>query len=597
MKSFINSRWFALADLALVALGGFLWFNYPELSWQPLLLVLAPWFIRLLYGKFPFQRTPLDLFIFIFLITAVISLYAAFNPLLAWQKWWLLLSSVFLFYTVAGQPKENHVVMGMILSLGGGVTAVYFFSTQDWQQYPAGLGILNEVGMVWMGIRPTIPGTVMHPNVAASLMAMSFPFVVAMLLYFWRRGKGAAVFLMGMMGLLTLTGFLLTGSRGAWLALAVGLGLWGLWVVSHSLSQIILQRQSLIFGLLVGSISVAAILLIVTQTGNLMRLIGSGSRPELMQNSLYLLADYPLTGSGLATFSAVYSQYILIIPFKFIGHGHNLFLNVAVEQGIIGVLSLLGIIGGAVWLLLRQITRFKGQADLVTWLQWATLSSLMVWVVHGLVDDALYGQRGSPLLFLLAGTAVMITQIQPDTGRQFKRTRVGLAVALLLGMLGGLLLYRQTIMAQWYANQGALEMARVELADWPLNEWDDGRNAAALEPAKTILQRGLSYQENQTAHYRLGLVAMLERDYDTAVTHLKTAHQINPNHPGIIKALGYSYLWTDDLENAELLLTQVPGTVPELNAYEWWWGVHGRDDLSRSAVKLRDLLQTDPDGS
>ena len=61
---------------------------------------------------------------------------------------------------------------------------------------------------------------------------------------------------------------------------------------------------------------------------------GRNSRAELLGRSAYFLVDYPITGAGLASFPGLYSQYILVIPHFYFTNSYNLFLDVAIEQGV-----------------------------------------------------------------------------------------------------------------------------------------------------------------------------------------------------------------------------------------------------------------------
>jgi tetratricopeptide (TPR) repeat protein len=89
---------------------------------------------------------------------------------------------------------------------------------------------------------------------------------------------------------------------------------------------------------------------------------------------------------------------------------------------------------------------------------------------------------------------------------------------------------------------------------------------------------------NQTANYRLGLIFMLRQDFESAAANLETAHKEVPGHRGIIKSLGFCYVWLGEYEKAWFLLAQIPESHKELNVYTWWWESQGRDDLSKKAA-------------
>jgi hypothetical protein len=60
------------------------WILIPRFGIGFSLLALLPWILRLLAGIFPFQRTPLDWLIVIFLTTAWIGYWAAYDKPSAW---------------------------------------------------------------------------------------------------------------------------------------------------------------------------------------------------------------------------------------------------------------------------------------------------------------------------------------------------------------------------------------------------------------------------------------------------------------------------------------------------------------------------------
>jgi lipopolysaccharide biosynthesis regulator YciM len=141
-----------------------------------------------------------------------------------------------------------------------------------------------------------------------------------------------------------------------------------------------------------------------------------------------------------------------------------------------------------------------------------------------------------------------------------------------------------TVISRWYANLGAVQMSQAELKNFPANQWATSDMVHELKPAESTLQDALQYNpRNQTANYRLGLISMLRQDFKTAASNLETAHQEAPNHRGIIKSLGYCYVWLGDMERAQILLDQIPEAEKEMKVYIWWWETQDRPDLSEKA--------------
>jgi tetratricopeptide (TPR) repeat protein len=289
---------------------------------------------------------------------------------------------------------------------------------------------------------------------------------------------------------------------------------------------------------------------------------------------------------------------VLVIPHFFFAYSHNLFLDVALEQGIFGVLAFLAIFITSFWLLIRG-KQFQN-------IHWAILASLLVIALHGLLDDALYGEQGTPLLFLSFGLALALTQPQKPTHEEFsisltlehrKKLNWGLMAEGIV-IIVFLFLFRNPILASLYADFGAVQMARVELVGFPTGRWEEGNNLESLATAKRLFDRAIRISpNNRTAYYRLGLIAMLRQDYPDAISNLETAYFESPANRGIRKNLGYSYVWAGKFNQATNLLKAIPETRNEMDAYTWWWGTQGRDDLAANAVQVIQFMDSSVNSS
>ena len=609
LERIVKHRWFGFADLACASASIVLWELEP--GWSPLLIALLPWFLRLSAGCFPFQRTRFELPLAIFLLTAAIGVWAAYSQEDARGKFWLLTGGILLYYALAGQPQDNLWTIAGFLSLIGVGTACYFLFTNDWQQYPAKIDLLNQVGLWWwMKVRPAFRVIRVHPNVAAGVMASATPFLVAIGVNAWKEKR----ILMGIWvlvgGSLISAGLLLATSRGASFALATGMGIWLLWVLSNRIQHSIPGRPKTIF-------SIGLVLLIIVTTGFAFLFPGgpiglvnsipgpsnTGSRLELADSALELVGDFPFTGGGLHSFPGLYSTYIRGIPHFITSHSHNLYLDIVLQQGILGMLAFCFVYLGSFWWVVTH--DWKTPRALLVW---ASFTSLLIVVLHGLVDDHIYDRWGAAFVFFLPGIAYAMTRSSPKTktqhpspsplvpgfttGSRYRQSMIGAAVVAFVALLMLVYGYRQSLLAAWYADLGAVRMAQTELAGFPPATRPEGYNVAELEPAERLFLQSLRYNaRNRTANHRLGLIALGRRDYPAAVFYLETAYQADKNHRGIWKALGYSYVWSGQFDQATALLVNIPEASYELRHYFEWWKSQGRDDLAERAEAVTKRLE------
>jgi tetratricopeptide (TPR) repeat protein len=290
--------------------------------------------------------------------------------------------------------------------------------------------------------------------------------------------------------------------------------------------------------------------------------------------------DFPITGGGLTAFPGLYSYYMLGIPFLNVLNSHNLFLDVTIEQGLPGGLVFLTIYLLSIWETAAALARARSsRANTFARL---VLFGLIVACVHGLVDDYLYNGHGTALCLALPGLAAAL---QPERRTNPSRVdRYRTSVMIVAGLAGVSMMSLLGARATWYSNLGAVQMAKVVLVGFPTDQWTDIATLPALAPAEDSFYSALQMDAaDRTANQRLGLIFLLRRDFSAAAQHLELALREAPGHRGIIKALGYSYVWLGEIDKGVLLLSEIPEAREELDVYQWWWRTDGRNDLSEKA--------------
>jgi O-antigen ligase len=102
------------------------------------------------------------------------------------------------------------------------------------------------------------------------------------------------------------------------------------------------------------------------------------------QAGVRMIEAHPWTGVGFSNYQPVYEQYRLLNWPMPLGHAHNIYLNVAAETGLPGLLAYLGLWAAIFALTIRALGRLSGAT------RWLALGLLGAWVhlsVHHLFDN------------------------------------------------------------------------------------------------------------------------------------------------------------------------------------------------------------------
>jgi len=307
-----------------------------------ILIAIGSLLLRISLGEFVFSL--FDLPVFVFAVTAWVGYWAAYDQSTAWNKAGLITVAVLLYYSFKAQPRRNIIWVSTIFFCVGIGVSLYYFLTHDFVTFPRKLEFVNQLGLWIMSFRPQAAWTPIHPNYVAGMIAVMVPFIfypVSELKTHNRPNYPFYIFVIAGLGL-ALTALVMATSRGVVLAIGSGVGAWFLWRLNNLIGIRYRFKSEAVFPilfLLYMCVVVAFLFLGPAQWGSVVSdgIYGNGSRGELFARSIYLALDYPITGGGLGSFPGLYSRYILDIPFFYLPNSHNLFLDVAIEQGLLQV--------------------------------------------------------------------------------------------------------------------------------------------------------------------------------------------------------------------------------------------------------------------
>ena len=567
---------------------------YRPLLWVGLGMMAFLWLARWLSQGYLTRRTPLDVPILLFFLSALAGLWPSYDLALSLPLFLMIAGGVALYYLLVNNCTTEH--SRRILSAGslllGLAVSVYF--------------IIQHGHPVTGRIFPEAWAFRLYPNSVATFLEGMIPLALAMTIGEtrpWLRvfhSFCAATFA---------SALLMTASQGAWLALALCGIIWlctrfhhmGMVFVAVMPILVVVPGAYLVFN------NDAALNSIPIVGTTLVPLFARPDRLEVYRNSLYLIRDFPFTGIGLGdVFAMVYSRYALLIQVPFLSYSHNLFLEIWLDQGLLGILSFLSLVAAFylfVGRVLGHLSRIEGKAPSAVFQGcWLGVTATLI---HGLFDARQYADSWIlPVLFVLLGLAVGTGLGIVQTGRNTpsRHTVVGseylprrlraehLAVYFILALTCLSLCFAlyKPLLAAAHANLGSVYQAKGELAP---NLTDDERQLY-LRLARVHYDKAISWAPgNHTARQRLGRLAVDAGRYAEGVAHLELAYQAAPSSFATRKALGLAYVWVGRLDEAELLLRGVKDIVQELNTWGWWRSSQGETELAANAYRLSLRLE------
>lgn len=541
-------------------------------------------------------RTPLDIPLLLFLASALIGVWASYDRSVSWSKFSLLALAVALYYAIAWSPRIFVDTFIWLLLFFAAALAIYFSTQHDYAVQPGKLDLINQIGLFLKRSTPQLNGYQPHPNIISGVLEIALPINAAQLVSILRsssasRLRSRIAFLASLFSFLLIAfGLLMTSSRGAWLALAL---VGGMFLVG-AFWRDAARRYAMPLVLIVIVLSLIAVLRLGSAfwptVDNLLGAIPAGeqvvSRLDIYRQSWGLIQDYYFTGSGLGVFSMVYSTYALLIQVPFLTHAHNLFLQVWIEQGLLGFIAF-------IWLVIEFYLQFVprpsslvSRPSSLSWLALGGLAATTVMLLHGMVDVLIYSSRPMPLLFVPMALAVASVKWAVDSAQSpvgsspkaqialpkphfaFRNSQFAIGFIVLSAFCLLLTFFWRPLSAMWYANLGSVAQTRIELAAYafPDRLVEYTRKSADLSEAESFFNQALAFDRgNVTANQRLGALALARAQYNAAQGYLEPAYARDPGNVVTWQLLGDAYLAQGRMDEAYAFWSRVDGAASKLD--------------------------------
>ncbi|MGA7733272.1 MAG: O-antigen ligase family protein [Chloroflexia bacterium] len=357
----------------------------------------------------------------ILLALGAISLWTLVNqqfaPESARTYRWVIIEPVLLYFLLTDIITSKR---GLMRVLDFFVAAGVFVALLGLWQFVGSSNTLNVEGV------SRVLGVYRHPNNLALYLDRVAPFAACVALFLpwgWRKA------LYGLACLPLFATFLLTYSRGAWVAVAVAVVLaitiglrWPLgW--AHARTTRLFRRWLLAVAVAGIGAGMAAAILFPSLPDRIFNPSSGLKRIDIWVSALKMGRDHPFFGIGLDQFlnryqaKDPYGQWLYIQPQQeaelFTSHPHNIVLDWWLSLGIMGLFVLAWLL----WryyreaIMLAKWTAQKGASDsLLRALAVGLVASMTAFLVHGMVDNS-YFLMDLALIFWLSCGALQLSRM------------------------------------------------------------------------------------------------------------------------------------------------------------------------------------------
>ncbi len=329
-----------LALLGMVIIRDESWHN----SYSSIIIVAltALYFIGLCLRNERFRVGSIDFVLAIFMVLVILAEVFSISPSQSLESFIFYATCFLIVILIISSVKTPSDLNLLIVLMLVGVTITGLISI--WQYMSGSIKVnpsQTDINFSY-GLK-RIPSTFGNPNVYAIFLIIMLPFFYSAVLNAKTLMRKLLLIAMAVPPLVALV---LTGTRSAWLAV----------IISLFIVVFFKNRKLIPVFLLLGLMSIP--LLPASITNRIMTLTNISNdtstqyRLKIYESVMHVIKDFWFSGLGLGSdvFQKAYNRYYKFTGQGVIAHAHNLYLQIWLEMGIMGLLSF-------VWFTLRMIKK------------------------------------------------------------------------------------------------------------------------------------------------------------------------------------------------------------------------------------------------
>lgn len=331
--------------------------------------------------KFEWHFEGVGLMIILMLLVYLFASVTSFSQVKSLQIWAVYFAFMIFYFVIINtvKTKEQLSAILTVFVLSGFVVCLYgiFQYVFDW-----------NISQAWMDeemfedIKMRIYSTLENPNVLGEFILLVLPVSISLM---WIKKQWLSKIFYFALSVIMAVALVLTFSRGCWIGLMVSAAvfitfvagkLWGIALMALPFIPMLLPESIINRFMSIGD----------------MKDSSTSYRVYIWMGTLLMLKDFWLTGIGPGSeaFTQVYPFYsynAIVAP-----HAHNLFLQIMVESGIIGIILFLLLI----FMFIKKLIcgyQYGGKRNCNSVVIVGIASAVLGFLVQGLFDNCFYNYR------------------------------------------------------------------------------------------------------------------------------------------------------------------------------------------------------------
>ncbi len=353
-------------------------------------------FLKLICGKRTLRMDLMDQTVFLFLLLMIGGGVAAasrgsLKPMMVYVAFMLA------YFLVVNLIRSMEWLMRCLVGAAGSCTVVALYGL-----YQNFFGVVEQTWQdsdMFSTIKGRVVSTFENPNVLAEYLIMVLPLLLAMFLL---NRNPKVCFALALCIAVNGGCLIFTWSRGAWLGFLIGTVIFLLMTSRHTLTAMLFALLGVPFLPFVLPDSITQRFMSIGNLGD----SSTSYRVNIWKGVIDMLQDYWPTGIGIGydSFKLVYPGYALSAIEK-APHAHNLFLQILVEIGIVGLIVFLA---AMFFYVQGSLTLHVKERRSERLLSAAVFCGILAVLAQGMTDYIWYNYRVFLMFWLMLGLGAAI---------------------------------------------------------------------------------------------------------------------------------------------------------------------------------------------